>query len=449
MSFYNFSSTDPKHYNRMRVMLPPHFLAHYVQLCVSTFTCNCNIEVMNEDDYIEFLIDNQKHKVFMKQYCKIDTASLPHILQDILNAANVPLTVSITNIDTLQLTGEDYFEILDMTYNMRLITGCYCTKPHEWPIKAQSFHTQTSIAEPVNKDLVDIQYNPMNMRINDYLPLDKILTPADAYGYTIQYQSGDTNIAQIDENGYVIGATTGETYIIAEIRNPNSSPFVQADFIREIPVKVAIAQEVFVENVSLPDELTIIETNDYTLYPKITPFYASYSEIWVSSDPAIATVNNGYIRAIKPGTATIHYQLKTPTQQLINKDVKVKIKSQYVDVIQYRTISNSVGYMLSTPIFYLLTNIGNNIYFNEIYDQKKLQAATVCMCLNNTYTASFPIVAQQADIITKCAINATSDIHFILVDANMHEIKLLNPMYITVKIEPDADDPAITPGLLR
>ena len=79
-------------------------------------------------------------------------------------------------------------------------------------------------------------------------------------------------------------------------------------------------------------------------------------------------------------------------------------------------------------------------------DQKKLQCGTVCMCLNNSYSASYPIIAQQGEIITRCAINATSDLFFILVDANMREIKLLNPMYITVQITPD-EEQSFTPGV--
>ena len=105
--------------------------------------------------------------------------------------------------------------------------------------------------------------------------------------------------------------------------------------------------------------------------------------------------------------------------------------------------------MLSTPILYLLTNIGNSVFFNEIHNQNKIQCGTVCMCLNNSYASPMPIVATQGDIITKCAINATSNIFFWLVDANMHEVKLLNPMYITVSVRPDEDQELITPGLLK
>ena len=82
MSLYNFSSVNSKNYNTLRVRLPNHFLTQYVNLTVSTFTCNCNIEVMNEDDYITFKIENTKYKVYMLQYSNLDTSSLPYVIED-------------------------------------------------------------------------------------------------------------------------------------------------------------------------------------------------------------------------------------------------------------------------------------------------------------------------------------------------------------------------------
>ena len=93
--------------------------------------------------------------------------------------------------------------------------------------------------------------------------------------------------------------------------------------------------------------------------------------------------------------------------------------------------------MLSTPILYLLTSIGAPVFFNEIDNHNKMQSATVAMVLNNSYSSSFPIVAQQAEIITRAPLNYTSNVYFWLVDANMQEVKLLNPLYITIRVDPE------------
>ena len=452
MSLYNFSSTDSNHYNRICVSLPNHFLSSYVNLCVSTFTSNCNIEVMNKEDFIEFKINNNSYKVYMDQYSKLDSASLAPIIQDLIKKTTDKISVSMTNIDTISFICADPFEITAMSYNMKLITGFYTLDDKKFPITSEPFETKESIIKEDEEDipLTNITFHDINLRVGDYLPLEKTATPPTAKGYMINYTIDNIDIATIDENGYVLGISTGDTTIKCEVRNPKSSAFVAPDFVLTAKVHVVEHKNVAIESVDLPATVEIIETQDDTIYPKITPFYATYSEIWTSDNPDIATVNNGYIRGIKAGETIIRYQIKNNfDQSVINKQIKITIKSQYADIRKYRIISDSVGYMLSTPILYLLTNIGNSVFFNEIHNQNKIQCGTVCMCLNNSYASSMPIVATQGDIITKCAINATSNIFFWLVDANMHEVKLLNPMYITVSVRPDEDQELITPGLLK
>ena len=450
MSLYNFSSVNSENYNTLRVRIPNHFLTQYVNMTVSTFTCNCNIEVMNTEDFIEFLRDGKKIKVYMEQYSKLDTASLPHILQDIFDKKCPEITVSLTNIDTIKFISDKAFDITDMSYNMKLILGFYCTKDSDFPFHSKSFESEELEPEPEEKDIKDITFHNLNMKTGDYLPLERTIDPPNAYGFTITYIIANPQIATIDENGYVSGISPGETKISIEVRNPNSSLFVQADFNKECTIKVAEPQEVDVQNLELPTEITITKNDSQTIYPKVEPFYVSYISIWTSDNPDIATVNNGYIRGINTGNTTIRFQIKSKEgDKIFDREINVIVKSEYHTVQKYQIVSDSVGYMLSTPILYLLTNIGNSVFFNEIHDQNKIQCGTVCMCMNNSYASSMPIVAMQGEITTKCAINATSDIFFILVDANMRPVKLLNPFYITVSIQPDIDQEVITPGLLN
>jgi hypothetical protein len=332
---------------------------------------------------------------------------------------------------------------------MKLLTGYYCMKDSNFPVKSTTFEEKENVfdEEIPDKDLTDITFPNMNLRVKDVLPIKPTLTPVDATGFTTTYETEDIEIATSDEEGYIAGIGVGKTKITAKIWNPKSSQYLAPDFIREFTVEVAEAQELEIKSIDLPTEITLTETENTTIYAKITPFNSTYSEIWVSENPDIATVSNGYIRAISTGSTIIRYQLKAGNS-VFDKKIDITVKSQYRIVQKYNIISDTVGYMLSTPILYLLTNVGNSIFFNEIHDQNKIQCGTVCMCMNNSYASSMPIVAMQGDITTKCAINATSDIFFILVDANMRPVKLLNPFYITVNVRPDEDQPMITPGIL-
>ena len=78
---------------------------------------------MNADDYITFMINasaehgvinSKEYKVMMTPYSKLTTASLPYILQDLLNISNCPITASISNLDTLVFTCENEFSIIDI-----------------------------------------------------------------------------------------------------------------------------------------------------------------------------------------------------------------------------------------------------------------------------------------------------------------------------------------------
>ena len=123
----------------------------------------------------------------------------------------------------------------------------------------------------------------------------------------------------------------------------------------------------------------------------------------------------------------------------------VNIKSPIAFRTIYEATAPAVGYMLSTPILYLLTSVGAPVFFNEMQTQDKMQCGTISMVLNNSYSSSFPIVAQQNSIVTRTPLNFTSCITFTLVDANMREVKLLNPMYITVSVEPEMENTTVQP----
>ncbi len=101
---------------------------------------------------------------------------------------------------------------------------------------------------------------------------------------------------------------------------------------------------------------------------------------------------------------------------------------------------NEVGMFLSTPVLYLASNIGYNSYKN-ISNSDYLTSMRIVMKLNNSYSSAYPIFATNGDYIIRIRTNDLSDMRFVLLDANYKEIKLLNPMYITISVEPIIDDP--------
>jgi hypothetical protein len=117
----------------------------------------------------------------------------------------------------------------------------------------------------------------------------------------------------------------------------------------------------------------------------------------------------------------------------------------YVDIISDQVQFEShvieapiVGCSLSTPQLYVQTNIGYQVFKNSLKEPKKLDAVQVCAVMQNTFAAGmymngggdFPITMNDCDM---------SNLKFTLVDSNYHPIKLFNPLYMIIKVEPVKD----------
>ena len=94
----------------------------------------------------------------------------------------------------------------------------------------------------------------------------------------------------------------------------------------------------------------------------------------------------------------------------------------------------TVGFTLSTPVLYLLSNIGAKTFKNSDYDSAFQTSLKTAMRLNNSYSANYPIVSGNSDFQSVIKSNDLTNCQFMLVDANLHEITLLSPLYITLRI---------------
>lgn len=119
-------------------------------------------------------------------------------------------------------------------------------------------------------------------------------------------------------------------------------------------------------------------------------------------------------------------------------NITLPLESSEISSVNTLQISE-VGAFLSTPVLYLASNIGYNSYKN-ISDSGYLTSMRIVMRLNNSYSAAYPIFATNGDFIVKVLSTDLSDMRFTLVDANYVEVKLLNPMYITISVEPIEDN---------
>ena len=105
---------------------------------------------------------------------------------------------------------------------------------------------------------------------------------------------------------------------------------------------------------------------------------------------------------------------------------------------KYMLPAESVGNTLSTPVLYLISNVGKSSYRNM---NDSLNISKIVLRINNSFSANYPIIVQNADFEVEINSNDLSHLSLTLVDANIHEIHLLNPLYITISVQgiPDED----------
>ena len=143
MPTYTLSSTDPDKYSRIRVSLPIEMSSERINICVSSLTANANFELLCDDDYIDFAINNEIRTLMFKSTSKLTSASLAYVFQDLLTEQDIPITVEVTDTDRLTFTCDEPFQINRMSYNAKLVTGFYYVRTEDYPLLSKPFDTQT------------------------------------------------------------------------------------------------------------------------------------------------------------------------------------------------------------------------------------------------------------------------------------------------------------------
>lgn len=123
--------------------------------------------------------------------------------------------------------------------------------------------------------------------------------PANASFNALTYTSNNEEVATVDETGLVTAIATGEATITIAANEMES-------FSTTIDVTV-VAPAIAPETVELNEaevELTAA-SNTTTLTANVLPAGAPQTVVWTSSDEEIATVAEGVVTGVKPGTVTI------------------------------------------------------------------------------------------------------------------------------------------------
>lgn len=200
-------------------------------------------------------------------------------------------------------------------------------------------------------------------------------------------------------------------------------------------------------------DIVVLDEDDYiTINNKRYSLKTEFSNL--NSETLAALLNNLFVQNELNINATIdsarRFVLKSSSSFVINSmtynyklitgfyNSSFPIYSDYNESLEYFIKSNSVGFSLSTPVLYLLSNVGTLSYRN--INESELSGSKIVMRINNSFSASYPIIVNNSEFSTTILSNDLSCLELTLVDAYMKEIKLLTPMYLSITVKTIKDE---------
>ncbi|MES5132386.1 Ig-like domain-containing protein [Hoylesella timonensis] len=147
----------------------------------------------------------------------------------------------------------------------------------------------------VNVSSLILSDTSITLKKGDSKKLSVAISPDDATNKSVTWSSGDTNIAIVDNMGKITAVNGGSTVITI------------TSIYGKIAATCSVNVTVAVQSVSLDkSELTLIKGQTATLNATIVPSDATTKDVsWASSNISAVTVDNGSIKAVGVGTATI------------------------------------------------------------------------------------------------------------------------------------------------
>lgn len=222
-----------------------------------------------------------------------------------------------------------------------------------------------------------------------------------------------------------------------------------------------------IDSLSTTCSIEVLNDQDYIVFNENIPsesythiqFNQSYSDINSNSISTMLNnlLNEGHssIRTMVDNTNRIIFVSNTP---FIISDCSYRLKhilglydmnlplTSVLTTVEGSTLNAiqclSVGNHLSTPILYLLASIGEKCFVNGQSNRR------ILMRINNSYSANFPVISNNAEFSTYALSNDFSNITFELVDAEFKPIKILAPMYLTGTITGDPKAETINTSII-
>lgn len=170
--------------------------------------------------------------------------------------------------------------------------------PNYKSMLVQRLYVSVSYGPRVSVGAVQLDHDELTLAAGEETVLVPKITPADATNKDVFWQSDNSDVASVDENGKVTAMAVGKTDVMV----------MTADGDHVASCSVTVDGGVEVEGVAFSKpKLTLAEGEEALLEPQITPENASNKRVhWESENSGVATVDDhGKVTAVAVGTATV------------------------------------------------------------------------------------------------------------------------------------------------
>ena len=207
------------------------------------------------------------------------------------NATNQDVTWSSSNTAVATVQNGTVTAIGEGTATITVTSQADETK------KATCMVTVTKKVVPVES--ITLNKNSLTLEEDKTEKLTVTIAPSNATNQDVIWSSNNTEVATVEQDGTVTAVSEGTAQITV---------FSQADTTKKAACIVRVTKKVVpVESVTLnKTELTLEEGKTETLTATVLPTNASNKTVtWTSTNPNVATVQNGIVTAVGAGTAQI------------------------------------------------------------------------------------------------------------------------------------------------
>ena len=151
-------------------------------------------------------------------------------------------------------------------------------------------------APEIKVESVTIDQKDLTLTEGESVTLTAKVLPENAEDKTIKWSSSNDEVVMIASNGKAKTLTVGSAEITATAGE-------KTDFI----TITVVAKTIHVTGISLsPTAITMKVGESQTIIPEVTPQDATDKSVtWSSSNPEVASVDNGTVSGLKPGSVTI------------------------------------------------------------------------------------------------------------------------------------------------